>query len=316
MEIYHRLADARAAAVERGSAVALGFFDGVHIGHRSVIAAAVSAAAAEGLVPGVFTFRLPLSSRLKGGRLQTEEDKHRVMEDLGARVYLEPPFEEVCGQSPEEFVELVLQRALNAKAVFCGDNFTFGKKAAGNVDTLRALCEARGIRAVQVEMARWQGEKVSSSRIRAALEAGDMPAANAMLGRPYTIDFEVRHGRGLGRTLDMPTINQVFPAGFQLPRQGVYATRALVEGRWLPSVTGLGSRPTVNDDASDVTCETFIPGFSGQVYGQRVPVAFLRYLDAPHRFENTDRLRAAVMGWARAALEQADGAKNGANFPL
>ena len=199
MKIYHRLAQADAGGP--GSAVALGFFDGVHIGHRSVIGAAVSAAAAGGLTAGVFTFRLPLSSHLKGGRLQTEEGKHQVMERLGVQLYLEPPFEEVCGQSPEEFVELVLEKALRAKAVFCGDNFTFGKKAAGNVDTLRRLCGARGIRVVQVEMARWQGEKVSSSRIRAALEAGDIPAANAMLGRPYAIDFEVAHGKGLGHTL-------------------------------------------------------------------------------------------------------------------
>lgn len=304
MKIYHRLAQADAGGP--GSAVALGFFDGVHIGHRSVIGAAVSAAAAGGLTAGVFTFRLPLSSHLKGGRLQTEEGKHQVMERLGVQLYLEPAFEEVCGQSPEEFVELVLEKALRAKAVFCGDNFTFGKKAAGNVDTLRRLCGARGIRVVQVEMARWQGEKVSSSRIRAALEAGDIPAANAMLGRPYAIDFEVAHGKGLGRTLGMPTINQRFPPGFQLPRQGVYATRVLLGEKWLPSVTGLGSRPTVNDDVTDVTCETFIPGFSGQVYGRRVPVEFLRYLDAPRRFENTGQLRAAVMGWAQASLDWFD----------
>ena len=128
-----------------------------------------------------------------------------------------------------------------------------------------------------------------------------MGEAAAMLGRPYAIDFEVRHGKGLGRTLGMPTINQVYPAGFQMPRLGVYVSRVRLGGRWLPSVTGLGSRPTVNDDASSITCETFIPDFDGQLYGQKVTVELLDYIAESRRFENTGQLRAAVMAWAGEA---------------
>ena len=285
----------------QGSAVALGFFDGIHIGHQSVIRAAVECARAEGLAAGVFTFRLPLSHRLKGGRLETEGDKRRVMEQLGVQVYLEPPFEAVRDQSPEEFVDQILVGAFRAKAVFCGDNFTFGKKAAGNVDTLRTLCAARGIRVVQVTMALWQGQNVSSTRIRAALEAGDVAAANAMLGRPYRIDFPVKHGQGLGHTLGFPTINQVFPEGFIQPRYGIYITRVQVDGMWYPGATGLGTRPTVNLTGKNPTCETFIPGFAGNLYGAQPVLEFYEYLAPSRKFASVDELRACVQDAAAKA---------------
>lgn len=285
----------------QGSAVALGFFDGVHIGHQSVIKAAVDCARAEGLAAGVFTFRLPLSHQLKGGRLETEADKHRVMADLGVQVYLEPPFEEVCGQSPEEFVDQILVGAFRAKAVFCGDNFTFGKKAAGNVETLRTLCGQRGIRVVQVEMAQWQGKSVSSTRIRAALEAGDITAANTMLGRPYRIDFPVRRGQGLGHTLGFPTINQVFPEGFIQPRFGIYITRVQIGGTWYAGATGLGTRPTVNSSGQNPTCETFIPGFTGDLYGAQPVLEFYEYLAPSRKFDTLEELTACVQDAAAKA---------------
>ncbi|WP_394960792.1 riboflavin biosynthesis protein RibF [Candidatus Allofournierella merdavium] len=302
MEICHRLTALPPAAFGRGSAVALGFFDGVHIGHRAVISAAVDCARAEGLEAAVFTFSLPAGHIMKGGRLITDGEKHRRIEELGADRFFEPPFEEFCDLSPEAFVGDVLRGMYNAKAVFCGDNFTFGKKAAGNVAALKALCAPLGIRVEVVPMALYKGETVSSTRIRAALAAGDIRAANAMLGRPYAIDFEVRHGKGLGHTLGMPTLNQVYPEGFAHPRYGVYVTRALVEGAWHPGATGFGERPTVNKTGEGATCETFLPGFSGQLYGERVTVEFLDYIAESRRFDSTDQLRDAVMGWARQAV--------------
>lgn len=301
MQIYHRLTALPPDAFRRGSAVALGFFDGVHIGHRAVISAAVDRARAEGLEAAVFTFSLPAGHTMKGGRLITDEEKHFQIGQLGADHFFEPAFEEFCDLSPEAFVTDVLAGLYNAKAVFCGDNFTFGKKAAGNVQVLRALCTPLGIRVEVVPMALYKGETVSATRIRAALAAGELEEAVAMLGRPYSIDFEVRHGKGLGHTLGMPTINQVYPEGFQLPKLGVYVSRVQLDEHWLPSVTGLGSCPTVNDDASSITCETFIPDFDGQLYGQKVTVELLDYIAESHRFENTDQLRAAVMAWADEA---------------
>lgn len=274
--------------------MALGFFDGVHLGHQAVIRAAAEDAAQNGRAAAVFTFQLPLNSTMKGGRLQSEQEKHRVMESLGVEHYMEPPFEDFCGLSPEEFVEKILRDGFNAKAVFCGDNFTFGKKAAGNVERLRQLCAPLGIRVVVVPMALYKGAPVSSTRIRAALAEGDIPAVNAMLGRPYRIDFAVRHGKGLGRTLGFPTINQVYPEGFAAPKYGIYITRVKVNGQWYVGATGFGTRPTVNTTGEGATCETFIPDFSGQLYGEEPELEFYEYIAPSRKFDTLEELTACV----------------------
>lgn len=286
-----------------GSAVALGFFDGVHLGHQAVIRAAVEHAAQNGLSAAVFTFDLPLTASFKQGRICTEEDKHRQMEALRVDCYLEPPFEAFCGLTPEAFVNDVLAGLLGAKAVFCGDNFTFGKQAAGNVHTLRELCAPLGIAVHIVPMAQYQGSTISSSRIRAALEAGDMAAVRAMLGRPYAIQFPVRHGKGLGRTLGFPTINQIYPEGFIMPRFGIYITRVRLGGQWYPGATGLGKRPTVNTANEGPTCETFIPSFEGDVYGDAPELEFYSYLAPSQKFDTLEELTACVQNAAQKALE-------------
>ena len=297
------------SAWQRGSALAMGFFDGVHVGHQQVIAAAVDFAAQNAVEAAVFTFSLPAGHGMKGGRITTDRQKHKVIEALGVQHFFEPPFASFCELSPRQFVTQVLHGLYNAKAVFCGENFTFGKKAAGNVALLKQLCGELGIQVHIVPMALYGRQPVSSTRIRAALAAGELADAAAMLGRPYRIVFPVRHGQGLGRTLGMPTINQIYPAGFQLPKLGVYVSRVNIGGQWLPSVTGLGSRPTVNDDAANITCETFIPGFEGQVYGQQVLLEFCRYIEPSRKFESPAQLQKAVMGWAAAALRYFDAEK-------
>ena len=153
----------------QGSAVALCYFDGVHLGHRAVIGAAVRAAGRSSLCPAVFTFELPAGNTLKGGRILSPAIKHARMKALGVHRVMEPPFTEFCNLSPEQFVDEVLVRCLNARAVFCGDNFTFGAQAAGDVPRLQALCAARGIAVHVVDMAEYAGKTVSSTRIRAAL---------------------------------------------------------------------------------------------------------------------------------------------------
>ena len=152
-------------------------------------------------------------------------------------------------------------------------------------------------------MTQFEEKPVSSTRIRTALEGGDIPAANAMLGMPYAIRFAVQHGAGLGHTLGVPTINQLYPQGFQMPRSGIYITRTLIGGKWYPSATGLGSRPTVNDDATKVTCETFIPGFSGDLYGTDPVVEFHAYLSPSKKFDTLDELRDCINNAAQRAQE-------------
>ena len=235
--------------------------------------------------------------------------KNKVMEfigdgiaSLGVEYYLCPDFEEIKAMTPEQFV-LGIIRDCNARALFCGENFTFGARAAGTPELLRQLCEPLGVEVVVLPMAQFEEKPVSSTRIRTALEGGDIPAANAMLGMPYAIRFTVHHGAGLGRTLGVPTINQLYPQGFQLPRYGIYITRTRIGDRWYPSATGLGTRPTVNSDESKVTCETFIPGFTGDLYGTDPVVEFHAYLSPSKKFDTLDELRACINNAAKRAQE-------------
>ena len=123
------------------------------------------------------------------------------------------------------------------------------------------------------------------------------------MGAPYQIDFPVQRGKGLGHTLGFPTLNQVYPAGFQTPEEGVYITRTLVDGIWYPSATGFGRRPTVSEEGAAATCETFIPGFDGQLYGQRPVVEFYAFLEPSRKFAHLDDLTACVMNAAEKARQ-------------
>lgn len=274
-----------------GSAVALGYFDGVHLGHRAVIGAAVRDAAAHGLTPAVFTFELPEGQTLKGGRILSAAQKHRRIRSLGVEQYMEPPFADFCGLSPEDFVNTILVNCFHVRSVFCGGNFTFGARAAGTVPLLQELCASRGIRVQVVEMAQYGGQAVSSTRIRAALEEGRIGDANAMLGAPYAVDWTVVHGKGVGTSkLGAPTINQNYPAGTLQPCCGVYITRIRLNGRWWPSATGIGPRPTVDVKGAAVSCETYVPDFSGSVYGENPVLEFHRYLCPVRKFGSLQEL--------------------------
>ena len=286
-----------------GSAVALGYFDGVHLGHRAVLSEAVSCARSRGLTAAAFTFSLPVSGGFKGRRILTGEEKRRRIASLGVELYLCPPFEQFRVLSPRQFVDEVLQRDLGARAVFCGNNFTFGKDKAGNVEVLRRLCAERSIEVHVVPMAQYQGQTVSSTRILACLSQGEMEPVNDMLGQPYSLRRSVQRGQGLGHTLGFPTINLTYPEGLLIPRSGVYVTQVtLSDGTRHPGATGLGSRPTVSDE-DKITCETFLPGFSGDIYGDEVTVSFYKYLWPTEKFESVNDLAAMVRRAARASLD-------------
>ena len=279
MQIISQFVPLPLADPAQGTAVAMGYFDGIHIGHRAVIDGAVQWARAHGAAPAVFTFRLPVDNKMKGKRLLSSADKHALIASLGVEYYLTPDFEEIKGLSPEQFVRSIVENC-HAKALFCGENFTFGAKAAGTPELLRKLCAPLGVDVVVVPMAQFEEKPVSSA-----------------------IRFAVQHGAGLGHTLGVPTINQLYPQGFQMPRSGIYITRTLVNGTWYPSATGLGSRPTVNDDATKVTCETFIPGFSGDLYGTDPVVEFHAYLSPSKKFDTLDELRDCINNAAQRAQE-------------
>lgn len=293
MQIYQSLTP---ICAPYGSAVALGYFDGVHCGHRAVLGETVDCARANGLTAAAFTFELPAGSTLKGGRILSLAQKHARVASLGIEQYQEAPFEAFRSLTPEDFVQKVLVDCFRARELFCGDNFTFGARAAGNVERLRALCAPLGIGVHIVPMAQYGGQTVSSTRIRAALEEGRIADANAMLGAPYAIDWPVVHGKGIGSgKLGTPTLNQNYPTAALQPCAGVYLTRIYLDGQWMPAATGIGKRPTVDTSAdAAVTCETFVPDFSGDVYGQQPVLEFHKYYCPVRKFNSLDELAALI----------------------
>ncbi len=279
-------------SLPRPTAAALGLFDGVHLGHREVIAAAAEAAEDQGLAPCVFTFETDTAIPLgKAGLtlLQTASSRYAAIASLGVDYTVCPDFGAFATLSPKEFVENVVVKILQAKVVCCGQDYRFGKDAAAGVEELTLLCAPHGIQVILCPVVLWEGQIISSSLIRKMVEEGNMEAAAQLLGAPFTLEAVVETGRQLGRQLHFPTINQLFPPRFTLPKRGVYATRVTLEGKSYPAVTNVGHKPTVSAD-DPLSAETHIIGYSGDLYGQLVAVRFARFLRPETKFPDTQAL--------------------------
>ncbi len=279
------------------SSVALGFFDGVHAGHRAVIGAAVETARREGLTPRVFTFRpegadasRPVS---KSGLtlLQREEQKEAVLEELGVEEVICPPFETFRSMTPEQFVQGFLGETLHARVLVCGFNYHFGRGGQAGVEELRALCAPLGIQVEALPPVLWQGEGVSSTRIRPCIREGQIEEAAAMLCAPFTLAAEVV--QGLARTLSWPTINQLFPPDFTIPRRGVYWSQVEIGGRRWNGITNVGIKPTLHE--TNLTMETYILDYKGDLYGQELSVALLRFLRPESQFASVQALSQRIL---------------------
>ena len=273
-------------------AAALGSFDGLHLGHRQVIGNTLSA---PGLRPAVITFQQNPSVSLQKKPvplLTTNEQKLALLEEMGVEVVYLLSFEQIRDMEPEDFVE-ALYRVCRVRALSCGFNFRFGKNGRGDAGLLKELCREKGISLSVTPPVSVAGETVSSTRIRACLEQGDVQQAGQLLGRPFGYDFEVTHGRQLGRTWGTPTINQPFPQGYVLPRFGVYASLVEVEGQKYYGVTNIGVKPTVGSDCA--LSETWIPEFSGDLYGKKVPVELLDFIRPERKFDSLDQLKNEIL---------------------
>lgn len=283
------------------TAVALGYFDGVHLGHRRVLQGALDAAAANDWASGAFTFYFDGANPIKGSSILSLEERRRRMETMGINYYYCPGYESFRDLSPEAFVQQVLIEKMNAAAVFTGDNFTFGKGGVGNVELLGELCRANGITHTLVDMQAEDGTLVSSTRIRGLLEAGEIAHANLLLGAPYAVTLPVQPGKQLGGRLGFPTINQRYPAGMLMPKQGVYISRAEIDGVLYAAATGLGSRPTV--EGEDITCESFLIDYTGDLYGKSVRLELHQYLEPTRKYESLEELRLCIARAVTAARQ-------------
>lgn len=287
-----------------GSCVALGLFNGLHLGHMAVIGAMRRQALAHRLTSVVFTFstaRCTPNSKGSVKQMLSQSMSNAILSKTGVEQVVCPDFSDFRAFTPEQFVDKVLRARLGAGRVVCGYDFRFGKGAAGDAHALRELCAPLGIAADIVPQVDVNGELAASRSIRALIESGDIPAANRLLGRPFAIDFQVIHGQKLGRTLGWPTINQAFPPDFVLPRFGIYASLTTVNGKDYSSVTYVGVRPTVDSGAA--LSETYIQSFDGDLYGRHVKVAFLAFLRPEQKFSDLETLKNAISADAARAKE-------------
>ncbi len=282
-------------SITKPTSIALGVFDGVHIGHQAVIGEAVNGEA-DGLVPVVFTFDTSgeKPEHKKGQEtILTTSLKRKKMEELGVSVIYEIPFDTVKDYSPAYFAEHILFSQLHAAKIVCGFDFRFGKNAAGNTELLKQLCSKMGIEVVVVPPMMDQGEPVSSTRIRHYLKGGDVVSANRLLGYEYSYDMMVVDGLKNGRKMGIPTINQEFDPGFLIPKFGVYASKVLVDGKELLGITNIGVKPTIQGVRNPLA-ETYIIGFDQNLYGRKIPVSLFQYLREEQKFHDLKELSATV----------------------
>lgn len=283
---------------DRASAVALGLFDGLHLGHQAVIHQAVDFIP-QGLAPAVFTFETDtVTTKGEGGSgvdvILAADLKHEFLDKLGVQYLYSPDFLNFKHLTGREFVRLVLHDKLRARYVVCGEDFRFGRGGSCGLDELREMGAPYGMEVVVVPPAYIGGEVVSSTRIRRHIKAGEMEEANRLLGYDFTLRLPVQHGNQLGRTLNFPTINQLLPQRQVVPRFGVYSSHTLVEGKAYHSVTNVGIKPTVGGESWPLA-ETFLLDFQGDLYGQNIQVKLHSFLRPEQRFSGLEEL-AAQMG--------------------
>lgn len=293
----------------RGSAVCIGAFDGVHLGHRAVLAQVRASAQARGLTPVAVSFApIPRVFFARGAampQLSSTREKIGLLRQAGMERVLLLRFDaKLAAMSAQDFVEQVLVARLNARQVRVGEGFRFGHARAGDLALLQRLGRASGFEAGEVAPFALDGERVSSTRIRALLGTGDFDAAARLLGRRFAIGGHVVRGAQLGRKLGYPTANlrlgsRVAPVG------GVFAVRvAGIRAQAMPGVASLGTRPTV--DGREVLLEAHLFDFDGDLYGKRIEVEFVKKLRDEQKFDNLDAMVKQIDIDALAAREILD----------
>lgn len=286
-----------------GGVVALGAFDGIHLGHREILGVAVERACALRVPSLACTFDPRPVEVLQPERaplpITTLEERLELIAQAGIDTTVVLPFTmELAAVEPEVFIEDVMLRGLCAREIVVGFNHRFGRRARGDAAMLEALAERLGFRAHVVPPLSVDGDPVSSTEIRLALQRGDVERANRLLGREYSLAGEVVRGAGRGRTIGFPTAN-VRPERAPLVPLGVYACRARVEGVVYRAVVNLGRQPTFGDN--EVAIEAHLFDFQREIYGERVALALVRRLRSEMKFPSVDALREQIAADAAEA---------------
>lgn len=285
--------------------LALGVFDGVHLGHQAVVARAVDAARREGGVAGLLTFdphpiQVIAPEKSPTALLATLDHKQRIVEALGVECFVPLIFDRAMAElEAEDFIERLMLAPVKTIAV--GEDWRFGHRRRGDVTMLKSLAKQYGYQLEAVAPVMFEGDRISSTRIRQAIRDGNLDSAASMLGRQYSLCAHVVEGRKLGRELGFPTAN--LPVGrSQLPPSGVWAVDVGGDcgGRWR-GVANLGNRPTI--DGGKVMLEVHLLDFSGDLYGRLLDVRFEKYLRPEQKFASVDALAVQIAKDVAAARE-------------
>lgn len=277
--------------------ITLGNFDGIHIGHIALLKAALEESKRLNAVPTVWTLKYG-RGEYKMPYLTDINEKIDFFNEFGIAAVISEDFDTVRGLSPEEFTEDILINKLRCVSAVCGFNFNFGKNGSGNAAVLRDLMFSYGKNCIIVPPVVYDGNIVSSTLLRKLILSGEMETAAVLLGRPFSIKLTVISGNQIGRTIGVPTINQIFPDRHIIPACGVYCTRCAVEnggeGGVYNCVTNVGSRPTVTGGDPHIICETHIIGFDGDLYGREIKVSFYKKLRDEKKFGSVEELKTVI----------------------
>ena len=285
--------------------IALGFFDGVHLGHAALLRRTAEEAAARGVTPAVFTFdRVPkeVVTGIPCPLINSPEDRADLVRRLyGIREVIMVPFDREMMTTPwDEFVTKILVGRYHAVHLVAGHDHHFGHKNQGSPELLVEKCAELGLGCDIIPKVEVGGITVSSTYIRRLVELGQIDRANRFLGHPHTLTGAVRHGRGIGSSQLFPTANLTIPPRVLVPSHGVYVTRVhLPDGSSYAAVTNVGTRPTVNN-GTDVTVEACLLDFQGDLYGQTLRLEFYQHLRDEIRFDSLDALKAQIASDADA----------------
>ena len=273
---------------------ALGFFDGVHLGHQALLEACRRMAAEKGCQTAAITFEkhpkalfLPTPPAL----INSIEDRKALLRSCGMEaIRVLPVTRESMAQPWQDFLEGLC--ADGAAGFVCGDDFRFGHKGEGNAEKLQAFCEEKNLPCVIVPEQTMDGIRISSTHIRQLIEHGEMETVAKFLGHPHILGGNVVHGRHLGRTIGVPTANVLIPDGVAVPKLGVYACTCVIDEKNYVAVTNIGSRPTV--DGHQVRAEAWILDFAGDLYGRQLTLQFHKFRRSEQKFGSLEELKAQI----------------------
>lgn len=282
---------------------ALGFFDGVHLGHQALLKECCCLAHEMDAQPCAITFQQhpqSLFSKNPPKLINTNADRQRLLQEFGIKeVFSYPVTKAVMSMPWNTFLEDLL--ACDAVGFVCGNDFRFGNRGEGSAQKLEAFCKERNLAFRMVGDQTLDGLRVSSTHIRNLLEMGEMEQAVRFLGHPHILTGEVVKGRKIGRTIGVPTANLTIPKDVVRLRHGVYACKATVDGETFLAVTNVGNRPTVGGHV--VTVEPWLLDFKGNLYGKTLSLEFYSFLRPERKFDSLEELKAEIQENARQTLE-------------